>query len=68
MAEKGEKKGKKPHKNKPTSKKYTKYTISGDKVTRAKMCPRCGPGIFLSVGKGSNREYCGKCKYTNFFK
>ena len=35
------KKGKKPHKNKPTSKKYSKYKIEGDKVTREKMCPRC---------------------------
>ena len=66
--DKGEKKGKKPHKNKPTSKKYSKYTINGDKITRAKMCPRCGPGIFLAVGKGQNREYCGKCRYTNFLK
>ena len=27
-----ESKGKKPHKNKPTSKKYTKYKIDGDKI------------------------------------
>ena len=41
------KKGKKPHKNKPTSKKYTKYKIEGDKIIRERSCPRCGPGIFL---------------------
>ena len=58
------KKGKKPHKNKPTSKKYTKYKIEGDKVTRAKFCPRCGPGIFLLDSQG--RLYCGKCHYTEF--
>ncbi len=58
------KKGKKPHKNKPTSKKYTKYKIEGDKVTRAKCCPRCGPGIFLLDSQG--RLYCGKCHYTEF--
>ncbi|MBU4070349.1 MAG: 30S ribosomal protein S27ae [Nanoarchaeota archaeon] len=58
------KKGKKPHKNKPTSKKYTKYKIEGDKITRAKTCPRCGPGIFLMDSQG--RTYCGKCHYSEF--
>ena len=33
MPSKTGKKGKKPHKNHPTSKKYTKYKIVGDKVT-----------------------------------
>lgn len=60
------KEGKKPHKNKPTSKKYTKYTISGDKVTRAKHCPRCGPGIFMAESKKDGRTFCGKCAYTEF--
>lgn len=64
MAKKVIKKGKKPHKNKPTSKKYTKYTIEGDKVKRERFCPRCGPGIFLMITKG--RSYCGKCQYTEF--
>ena len=59
------KKGKKPHKNKPTSKKYSKYKIDGDKITRTlKFCPRCGPGVFLMNSKG--RLYCGKCHYTEF--
>jgi len=58
------KKGKKPHKNKPTSKKYSKYKIEGDRVTRSKSCPRCGPGIFLSESK--ERIYCGKCHYCEF--
>ena len=58
------KKGKKPHKNKKTSKKYTKYQIDGDKITRERTCPRCGPGIFLMVTKG--RSYCGKCHYAEF--
>lgn len=62
---KGVKKGKKPHKNKPTSKKYTKYKITGDKIVReAKFCPRCGPGVFLMSSKG--RLYCGKCHYSEF--
>ena len=64
MAIKSKIKGKKKHKNKPTSKKYTKYKIEGDKVTRARSCPRCGPGIFLSMGQG--RAYCGKCHFTEF--
>jgi len=59
-----EKKGKKPHKNKPTSKKYTMYKIDGDKITRAPTCPRCGPGIFLM--NKEDRQYCGKCHYTEF--
>ena len=58
------KKGKKPHKNKPTSKKYTKYTIEGDKIIRERSCPRCGPGIFLMNSQG--RVYCGKCHYSEF--
>lgn len=58
------KKGKKAHKNKPTSKKYTKYKIEGDKVVRERNCPRCGPGVFLMIAK--NRVYCGKCGYSEF--
>ena len=58
------KKGKKPHKNKPTSKKYTKFKIEGDNVTRERSCPRCGPGVFLMVA--DNRVYCGKCHYAEF--
>jgi len=60
--------GKKPHKNKPTSKKYSKYKIvsdaDGTKLTRARFCPRCGPGIFLMNSQG--RVYCGKCHYSEF--
>ena len=59
-------KGKKKTKNKPTSKKYTKYKIEGGKLVREKSCPRCGPGIFLSQGQG--RIYCGKCHFTEFDK
>jgi len=64
MAKKKEKKGKKPHKNKPTGKKYKMFKIEGGKVTRNKNCPRCGPGVFLATGQ--NRLYCGKCHYTEF--
>lgn len=58
------KKGKKPHKNKPTSKKYTKYSVEGDSIKRESVCPRCGPGVFLM--KANNRKYCGKCHYSEF--
>lgn len=61
---KKEKKGKKPHRNKPTSKKYSKYKIEGSKITREKSCPRCGVGIFLMQAK--DRVYCGKCHYTEY--
>ena len=59
-----ERKGKKPHKNKPTSQKYKHYSIEGGKIKRGKTCPRCGPGIFLMQAK--DRIYCGKCHYTEF--
>lgn len=65
MADK-ERKGKKPRKNKPTSKKYSMYRIDGDKLIREKSCPRCGQGIFLM--KAVNRLYCGRCHYTEFLK
>ncbi len=55
-----EQKGKKPHKNKPTSQKYKKY-VGGKK---GKFCPRCGPAVFLAVHK--DRLHCGKCNYTEF--
>lgn len=67
MAKKGkaDKKGKKGHKNKPSSKRYSKYKIDGDKIERTeRFCPRCGPGIFLMSAK--NRFYCGKCHYSEF--
>lgn len=59
-----EKKGKKPHKNKPTSKKYSYYDSSGAKLK--KFCPRCGAGTFLADHK--TRLYCGKCHYTEFLQ
>ena len=57
-------KSKRKKTNKPTSKKYQFFTISGDSVKRARSCPRCGPGIFLMMAK--DRSYCGKCHYTEF--
>lgn len=59
------KKGKKPHRNKKTSKKYAQYKIEGNKIIRQRNCPRCGPGIFLMRAK--DRVYCGKCHYAEFF-
>ena len=66
MAIRAKIKGKKKHKNKSTSKKYTKYKIQDGKIIREKSCPRCGPGVFLSQGQG--RLYCGKCHFTEFIK
>ena len=54
-------KGKKPHKNKPTSQKYKKYSADGKK---GKVCPRCGPANFLAIHK--DRVHCGKCNYSEF--
>lgn len=64
MAKKAVGQGKKPHKNKPTSKKYSKYKIEGNTIKRERFCPRCGPGIFLMNHQG--RLYCGKCHYSEF--
>ena len=64
MAIKSKIKGKKKYKNQPTSEKWKKYKIEGDKLIRARSCPRCGPGIFLSLGQ--NRAYCGRCHFTEF--
>jgi len=55
---------KKKVKNKNPSKRYSKYKISGDTITRQPTCPRCGPGIFLAQHK--NRQTCGACGYTVF--
>jgi len=67
MVVKSKIKGKKKHVNKPTSAKYKKYTVEGDKIIKkGRSCPRCGPGIFLSVGQG--RAYCGRCHFTEFKK
>jgi ubiquitin-small subunit ribosomal protein S27Ae len=64
---KKDKKGKKPHKNKPTGKKYKHFKLDGDKISRMKKhCPRCGPGTFLADHK--TRLYCGKCHYTEFME
>ena len=61
---KKEGKGKKPHKNKPTSEKWKRYSIDGNLLKRSKSCPRCGAGVFLANHK--DRMACGKCKYTEF--
>ena len=56
-------KGKKKAKNKPTSKKYAKYTIEAS-VGHIRDLPKSGPGIFLM--DTNNRQYCGKCHYTEY--
>ena len=61
---KKEKHGKKKHVNKPTSERWKKYKIEGDKAKPERFCPRCGPGIFLA--KTKDRMHCGKCHYTEF--
>ncbi len=58
-------KGKKPHKNKPTSQKWKHYVIEGETAKPKRYCPRCGPAVFLSVSK-DGRLHCGKCHYTEF--
>lgn len=57
-------KSKRKKRERPTSAKYKKYTIDGETVKRGKICPRCGPGIFLAESK--DRIYCGRCHWTEF--
>lgn len=59
-----DRKGKKEHKNKPTSVKYKYFSAEGKK--NHKSCPRCGAGVFLAMHK--DRVHCGKCGYTEFSK
>lgn len=71
MANKGSGKGKpsntKGASKKTESKRWEKYTITGDKLERKnKFCPKCGPGLFLANHK--NRSTCGKCGYVEFKK
>ena len=58
-------KRKKP-KNKIPSKKYSKYKVEGDKLIKAKTCPKCGAGVFL--GEHKDRYLCGKCGYVEMKK
>ena len=57
---------KKKKKNKISSEVWTKYKIEGDKLTRSKTCPKCGPGMFLANHK--DRLYCGNCHYVEIIK
>lgn len=57
---------KKKKKNKISSKVWTKYKLEGDKLTRAKTCPKCGPGMFLANHK--DRLFCGNCHYVEIVK
>lgn len=52
---------KKKVKNKISPQIWKKYKVSGDKLEKAKTCPRCGPGNFMADHK--DRLYCGKCHY-----
>lgn len=57
---------KKQVKNKNPSKKWTKFKLLDGKVTRARNCPKCGPGIFFAEHK--DRLYCGHCHYLEVKK
>lgn len=58
---------KKKKKDKPSSKKYKMYEVSGSELKRKnKSCPKCGTGVFLAQHK--DRLTCGKCSYTEFTK
>lgn len=64
-----EKKGKKVRKGRKHSRVELRklYSLQGGALVRSrKNCPRCGPGTFLGAHK--NRQYCGRCGYTEFMK
>ncbi|PIY34973.1 MAG: 30S ribosomal protein S27ae [Candidatus Aenigmarchaeota archaeon CG_4_10_14_3_um_filter_37_21] len=44
-----------------------KPTKKSEVMKRAKLCPRCGDGVYMAEHKqkdGKTRSYCGKCHYT----
>lgn len=42
---------------------WKKYKVEGGKVSfSGKICPRCGPGVFMAIHK--DRISCGKCGYA----
>jgi len=57
---------KKKVKNKTPSKKWTKYKIEGNKISKGRSCPKCGEGVFFAAHK--DRLYCGKCHYMEVKK
>ena len=58
---------KKKVKNKISSKKYKAYKIEGGKIKLIKkICPKCGPAVFLAEHK--DRLYCGCCHYVEMKK
>jgi small subunit ribosomal protein S27Ae len=68
-----EKEAKKKGKKERTGRKHESlkvweyYEVREDSVLRKrKHCPRCGPGTSLSEHK--DRQYCGRCGYTQFQK
>ena len=68
-----EKKIRSREKKKRTGKKHLSlkvwnyYEIKDGALKRKRdNCPRCGAGTFLSEHK--NRQYCGRCGYTQFTK
>lgn len=48
-------------KKKSAVKKADKYKVEGDKVTKGRTCPKCGPSVFMAEHK--DRYHCGKCGY-----
>jgi len=62
-AKKSDKKGKKQRKDHVNSKKWEAYK-DGKRIK--KICPKCGPGVFMAEHK--DRYTCGKCGYTEFKK
>ncbi|MCD6575908.1 MAG: 30S ribosomal protein S27ae [Nanoarchaeota archaeon] len=62
-----EKKGKKKPRKTKSAKKWELYEVKDGKVKRKnKICPKCGPGVFMA--KHKNRWACGRCGYTEMIK
>ncbi|MBN2517856.1 MAG: 30S ribosomal protein S27ae [Candidatus Altiarchaeota archaeon] len=54
--------GKKKKREKTLQKKWERYTVEADSLTRKnKPCPKCGSGVFLA--EHSDRRSCGHCGY-----
>ncbi|HLC92832.1 MAG TPA: 30S ribosomal protein S27ae [archaeon] len=51
-------------KKEPKQRKGVYYKVDGGKLVRKKICPKCGPGVFMA--QHEKRAHCGKCGYTEF--
>ena len=63
MPKKSRSRGKKKKKPGKSTSKYKKYS---GKDGKGRVCPKCGPAVFM--GEHKDRYACGKCGYMEKIK